>query len=289
MKRFLPIAALVLGLCRVPCAVADEPAAPAPPPSVEAAEISTHNCNPSQWFLAYHREPHPERAVFCLKAFDEMGAFTKESAAPPLIGFFSALFADQPLVAKAVAEQAKDFSNSARMLLGYCLWSSGTEAGKEAFEVFAALESALGELRKTPPPTLAEILASTPEDLDFLWGGYFATGDEARLARIASALAYRDERGDTQKILLYAAARWSFLTNAQRDPTVKVYCRQQASAAEGVLREEFASLLDELDGKTPPRDIEEETMKKLREVEKFKKPGESGGKGPGSPAPATQP
>ena len=80
--------------------------------------------------------------------------------------------------------------------------------------------------------------------LDALWGNFMATGDNAPVVRIISALPWIHVRGDVPRLLVGGAARWSLISNAIQHQPVMAVCRRELASqpkeVEGVLREVIA-------------------------------------------------
>ena len=54
-----------------------------------------------------------------------------------------------------------------------------------------------------------------------------ATGDDAPVARIISALPWVNIRGDVSRLMVGGAARWSLISNTIQHPLVMAKCREQ--------------------------------------------------------------
>ena len=82
-----------------------------------------------------------------------------------------------------------------------------------------------------------------------------ATGDDAPVVRIISALPWINVRGDVSRLLVGGAARWSLISNAIQHKTVMATCRKelanQPKEVSEVLREVIAEAEKDMkEGKT---------------------------------------
>lgn len=80
-------------------------------------------------------------------------------------------------------------------------------------------------------PSLLELpLEQGPWVLDALWGNFMATGDDAPVARIISALPWINVRGDIARLSVGGAARWSLISNAIQHRRVLAVCRKELAS-----------------------------------------------------------
>ena len=105
-------------------------------------------------------------------------------------------------------------------------------------------------------PSLLELpVEQGPWVLDALWGYFMATGDDAPVVRIISALPWVNVRGDVSRLLVGGAARWSLISNAIQHKPVMTVCRKelasQPNEVTDVLREVIAEAEKDMkEGKT---------------------------------------
>jgi hypothetical protein len=78
-----------------------------------------------------------------------------------------------------------DLSDRDKESLHKAIWLSGTDAGKAYLK-----DQGQANLLKDPAPDMLKKEIDSPSALDMLWGYFFATGDEAPVRHIVSALNY---------------------------------------------------------------------------------------------------
>lgn len=148
--------------------------------------------------------------------------------------------------------------HQAFLILG--IWYSGYPDAKPLLEqlsnsmpIYKGEIDALVAGDRTP---LLEIpLEQRPWMLDMLWGNFMATGDEAPVARIISALPWVNVRDDPSRTLVGGAARWSLISNAIQHKRVMDISRKELTSqpkeVADVLREVIAEAEKDMqEGKT---------------------------------------
>ena len=150
----------------------------------------------SYFMHTYYLDPHPELIDSAMLLVNDAVKDKKSARAPTLMSF-SCMFA---LNAKAQKNKwkrtIKYLDNPAKSLL--------TEA-----------------ISRTPE----ELLNSTklsPAKNDMNWACFFITGDIKYLNNIASNLKYLNERGDLNKYLTAASAKWSLASNSHSHTLVRM-------------------------------------------------------------------
>ena len=138
------------------------------------------------WLTSYYQNPQPDRFVAEVRKMSGRGTLS----APVTVAFLSRVLAKQPAKIPAWMAALADLSDSDKEVLHKAIWLSGTGAGKAYLK-----DHALASLLKTPVPDMLNEEIDSPDVLDMLWGCFFATGDEAPVRRIVSALKYSKYAG----------------------------------------------------------------------------------------------
>jgi len=187
------------------------------------------------FFNFYYENPRPERVVAALAYLGTHGTLEKESAIPPVIGFFTELFARNP-------EKAAE-------------WKQAAEGQPEV--VNTALSQALA-LSSDPKKFLA--LPPSSSSNDILWGAFFASGDQEYLTQVMRQLSHMAERKDLSLFLTGAPAKWSLASNAEDHPAVKAAIEKARAKATSRQRDELDDVLTK-----SPAQLQEEAVSILRE------------------------
>lgn len=202
-----------------------------------------------RWITHYYAQPQSHRLGEALRAAHAHGFMANGRKAPPFIGFIAGVLSGNPSVARPLVEQLASLPETDRPVLILGIWySTHPEARLLLSELAASMPEHKGmieHLLANHRPGLLELpLEQGPWVLDALWGYFMATGDAAPVGRIIAALPWVNVRGDTSRLLLGGAARWSLTSNAIQHPSVMAICRQeiarQPEDVAAVLREVIA-------------------------------------------------
>ncbi|RJX32775.1 MAG: hypothetical protein C4516_03275 [Oxalobacter sp.] len=180
--------------------------------------------------------------------------------APPFIGFVAGVISKNPSTAQSLAEQLVSLPEVDQPVLILGIWYSTYPEAKPLLKRLAQSMSKhkkmIDHLLANDRPSLLELpLEKGSWVLDALWGDFMATGDDAPIVRIISALPWINVRGDTSRLLVGGAARWSLISNAIQHKPVMAVCQRELASQPGevtaVLREVIAEAEKDMrEGKT---------------------------------------
>ncbi|MDR1191101.1 MAG: hypothetical protein LBK60_05460 [Verrucomicrobiales bacterium] len=176
-----------------------------------------------------------------------------ETAVAPIIGFVSQVLRQYPELIKGRLDDLKKIPPSQLKTCALMLWYSDTPAAKK---ILAQIDYRVNE----PVPSIGDKKIERPEDLDFCWGWFFATGDTRALDPIISALDFGKYAGALKKFkasaqtvadrdaavkdAMFGAARWSLTANGKQDPTVSAHLRAaRADAATPLARKQALGVI----------------------------------------------
>jgi hypothetical protein len=133
------------------------------------------------------------------------------------------------------------------------LWMANTPASRRCLAQYLRSERALKikglaaegrTLLATPAFDIYHGPLQRPDQLDLLWADFFATGNPADVARIASALSSDME--------LATAARWSLTSNGVRSPTVRRLIQAAAKEDESpAVRTQLGRIGNDIEAEIP--------------------------------------
>lgn len=184
----------------------------------------------------YYVEPHPELVAAAIDYIGRSDVPKKASALPPLVGFFTEVFASH-------TERLPEW----RVVID-----------RQPPELRAALDRAAGWA--SDPSKLLEGMPSSPARNDVCWGAYFGSGKRVYLTQLLAELSHMTERDDLTLFLAAASAKWSLASNARRHPLVKA----EIEAALKTSSDGPAAVLHDTLTE-PPDKIREEMIAVLRE------------------------
>jgi hypothetical protein len=185
-----------------------------------------------QWFTYYYQRPEPAAVADGMVEASRRGLFRNGSNAPSFFGFLAGALVKAPSTAADTVKRMARLPENDQPIVVFGLWYSGHPDTKQLLAAVGrdmpSQRQAVEQLLSSTAPRLTEIpLKQGAWVLDALWGNFIATGDEAPILRIISALPWSQRRGDAQRMVVGGAARWSLTANAGLHPRVLEICRQQ--------------------------------------------------------------
>ena|SRR2546421_1606978 len=186
------------------------------------------------WMVYYYLNPQPDQTPKIILEMSRKRVFDMENAQPPIIAFFSRIFAQNPNKLRSWFIELDRLPENHKRALWLALWYADTPEAVEQLRL-AAEKSApsdkdqLTKLLQSHPPALTDIEIDAPGVLDMLWGAFMATGDERYVIRIMSALPWINEKQDLTKALLGGVARWSMASNSVQHEKVLQICKEQVN------------------------------------------------------------
>ena len=226
-----------------------------------ASEESFSDANAlARWITYYYSKPEPQRVPEAIRAASSQGFMKNGQKAPPFIGFIAGVMSKNPSMAQSLAEQLTSLPEVDQPVLILGVWYSAYPDAKPLLEQLKKSmpkhTEMINHLLANGRPGLLDLpLEQGPWVLDALWGNFMATGDDAPVARIISALPWVNVRGDVSRLLVGGAARWSLISNAIQHKPVMAACRKelatQPKEVTEVLREVIAEAEKDMkEGKT---------------------------------------
>lgn len=186
-----------------------------------------------QWFTYYYQKPEPALVGDAMAEASRRGLYRNGMNAPPWFGFLAGALAKSPMMAAGTVRRLATLPESDQPIVVFGIWYSGLAETKSLLAQVArdmpAQKPIVEQLSATAAPRITEIpLEQGGWVLDMLWGNFIATGDEAPILRIISALPWSQTRGNSARMTVGGSARWSLTANAALHPRVMAICRQQA-------------------------------------------------------------
>lgn len=154
-----------------------------------------------------------------------------EGAIPPVIGFISGIFQDNPKSVSAWVAELSSLDDKYFGVVVLGLWYANLPTSQTQvysfLETRPKLKSDYGSLYSGSPMVIESIpLEQGPWVLDALWGKFMATGRDEPVERIITALPWRDIKGDLNRLMVGGSAKWSLTSNAIQHPRVLQICEK---------------------------------------------------------------
>jgi hypothetical protein len=200
-----------------------------------------------QWFTYYYQKPEPARVGDAMLEAGRRGLYRNGTNAPPWFGFLAGALAKSPMTAASTVKRLAALPESDQPIVVFGLWYSGLAETRSLLAQVArdmpSQRQNIEQLSGMTPPRIIDLpLEQGGWVLDVLWGNFIATGDEAPVLRIISAVPWSQARGNSARMSVGGSARWSLTANAALHPRVMEICRQQAK----VQPPEVARILDDV-------------------------------------------
>jgi hypothetical protein len=173
---------------------------------------------------SYYLQPRPQIIAGLIRAIQSSGFAQNAAAVPPVVGFFSEIFAANP-----------DQLSRWQMVIV-----------KQDDQTKAVLNQAVSLSKAGGVLTLNQ---HSPAINDEYWGAFFASGNPKFIGKLVDQLRFFDEREDFLLFATAATAKWSLASNAQLRPRV----RQIIEEAKAGTDKRTQELIDQLLAQGPER------------------------------------
>ena len=203
------------------------------------------------WFNNYYTNPQPELTVQAINSFIVAKKFDDPKLQTPFITFFSEIFKQNPAsLDKWIMQDLCGLNESETRtwdVLTTALRISNTAEAKQVLLKIRENVTDSGksyiddllnvEINDSMNPKAMKITSAG--DLDAMWAGFFASGDQQYVKQVISALDYLDTskygnvvNGETmvgESFITGQAAEWSLTSNAQQHTKVMEILKDEAS------------------------------------------------------------
>jgi hypothetical protein len=208
---------LMLALCLAQPAIAAAKTSKEKPPQpfVKTEELLV-------WINGYRNKPEPKRLPAAVKAMSALGITKDMDQAGVYIGFTAGVIGSNPEDAEKLVADCFPLPPEDQVLLIKAIAYSGLPDWKQLLTSFVermpARKVLIDKFLFEKKPVLADLPMSEDSSIvDINWGYYFATGSEAPIRRIVSALAWSSDKNEIEKLTIGGMAKWTLAQNASRD------------------------------------------------------------------------
>lgn len=206
---------------------------------------SNHTFKDAQEFggflMHYYQQPNPARLLPALEFFAaDSKARSNRGTPESTAAFIAAVLKAYPLAAKDFRARVATQTGFTRVFGLICLRFAGYDIKAELDKLSAETRKKLEGLPVLPDPFDFTSAQDLPTRLDMLWGTFGATGQYEPVSKITSALAWRSDYEEFDKLrktpnhstewtpaiahaVTYAAAGWALGSFQRNDPLVADY------------------------------------------------------------------
>jgi hypothetical protein len=207
----------------------------------QAAEIAARS-NADRWLQSYYQNPRPADFLTAVHSLSREGALSAPDRVASNIGFFAAVFAQNPQNVNYWLAETATLPEADRRVLAAAAWQAGNPRGARLLREMSATSSA--ELRQEIAVLLergAKPVSETPvlsdSSMNLRWGAFLADGDDRHVLAVLSAFGSGERN-------LSTSARFSLAQNAAHHQRVMEICRSQLDKQPEPLREELRAALN---------------------------------------------
>ena len=213
-----------------------------------ALSVAAHATSSAQaWLENYYKNPQPAQLVANVYDLSQESYFTTADQPAIAIGFFAAVFAQNPAKVDQWFAQFRDLPVADQRLLASALWQSGNAKGREQLVRLSndsGLRSEVVRLAHQPATSLAQTPVRSSSSMNLQWGAFLATGSEQHVTSILTALG----RGEPE---LTEATRYALAEHAAAHPRVLAICRDQLDRQPASVRTLLQATVQSVEAQKP--------------------------------------
>jgi hypothetical protein len=215
-----------------------------------------------EFIEAYFRYKQPERVAWFMSEVWKLDL--NLGGVSTTIGFLAEIFRQNPDRLQSWSESASNLSSQHQWHILRAFWYADTPQSRHVLAEAASGASgmdplAASKLLKDSPPPLDAIPIRIGADLDFLWGGFAASGGRKYVSQVVAVmgwpmpedLATRFNETRLRHALLPDAAKWSLTSHARQFHEVRVMLRDEFETSTGKTRKMLGEILMEIAGTDP--------------------------------------
>jgi hypothetical protein len=194
------------------------------------------------WFSHYYQNPRPDDLLVSVHQLSARGFFEQPGNTATAIGFFAAIFNENPHRVGQWLSQTADLPDAHRRILAAAAWQSGNPRGLALMRELSANDQGVvrvqvNDLLRRGPATVAETPVLSESSLRLQWGAFLATGSDRHVVAMLTAL------GSNQPDLTIAV-RYALAENAANHTRVLDICRAELSRQPEAVRSEIRAALN---------------------------------------------
>lgn len=202
-----------------------------------------------RWINGYRHDPQPLRMPEAVKAMSAYGLTKDSDQSGIYIGFAAGVIGSNPEIAEDLISKMFPLPPEDQVIVIKAIAYSGLPRWQGVLRKFVERMPARKDLIEKflygEKPVLTGL--SIKEDatvIDLNWGYYFATGWEAPIRRIVSALEYSLDKDKVDTLTIGAMAKWTLAQNASRDNDLLMMLKKISSDSNPKLQKPLAEVID---------------------------------------------
>jgi hypothetical protein len=202
-----------------------------------------------KWINGYRHNPQPQRVPQAVKAMSALGLTKDADQSGIYIGFVAGTLGANPKIAEQLVTKMFPLRPEDQVIIIKAIAYSGLPHWRTLLGKFIERMPARKDLIEKFLYGDKKILTalSIKDDasvIDLNWGYYFATGWEAPIRRIVSALAYSLDKDKVDVMTVGAMAKWTLAQNASRDNDLLMMLKKISNDSDPKIRKQLAEVID---------------------------------------------
>jgi hypothetical protein len=242
MRRVIAVLGLAL-IIILPAFASAKPMKEKPPKPFQSQEELL------KWIYSYRKNPEPKRVSEAVKAMSAFGVTKDLDQAGVYIGFIAGVLGANPDTADDLISNMFPLPPEDQVLVVKAIAYSGLPRWRATMTNFVermpARKVLIDKFLFGNKPTLTEL--SIKDDsgvIDLNWGYYFATGWEAPIRRIVSALELSLDKDKVDTLTIGAMAKWTLAQNASRNNDLLMLLKKISTDVDPKIRKPLGEVID---------------------------------------------
>ncbi|MEZ5774366.1 MAG: hypothetical protein R3D33_06620 [Hyphomicrobiaceae bacterium] len=167
------------------------------------------------------------------------GLIADQGSAGVYVGFLAGVLATNQMLAKTILDSLQPLTDEEQVLVVKAVAFSGLPDWQE---ILADEEARMPRRKRLirrylvgERHDLVALPVASGQEVDALWGYYFATGAYQPMLHLIDTLKWWSERPDVEKVTVAGMAKWTLASNGARDPALmQLYYTEIEHAPEAV-------------------------------------------------------
>jgi len=202
-----------------------------------------------RWINGYRHNPQPQRVPEAVKAMSAFGLTKDTDQSGIYIGFVAGVVGSNPQHAEDLVARMFPLPPEDQVVVIKAIAYSGLPRWQNLLRTFVermpARKDLISKFLYGEKPVLTSL--SIKDDatvIDLNWGYYFATGWEAPVRRIVSALEYSLDKDKVDTLTIGAMAKWTLAQNASRDNDLLMMLKKISNDSDPGVKKPLAEVID---------------------------------------------
>lgn len=202
-----------------------------------------------KWINGYRHNPQPQRVPQAVKAMSALGLTKDADQSGIYIGFVAGTLGANPQMAEELVTKMFPLRPEDQVIIIKAIAYSGLPHWRTLLAKFIERMPARRDLIEKflygdKPILTALSIKDDASVIDLNWGYYFATGWEAPIRRIVSAVVYSLDKDKVDTMTVGAMAKWTLAQNAARDNDLLIMLKKISNDSDPKIRKPLAEVID---------------------------------------------